>query len=247
MRWYGHVARLCAVSHAIADEIVAEAPQLRDKVRALPNALTFPVANASQSARERTLLFVGRVHPEKGIEIFVRALQCLPRDLLADWKIRIVGPHEVDLGGGGDDFLEAMQQIARGSDAQIAWVGKIFDADRLTNEYRGASIFVYPSVAEKGETFGLAPLEAMAQGCVPVVSDLACFREYLLDNVNGFVFDHRAPEPEKNLGARLVEALRLSPEDAARMREAARAKAAEFEVENVAPRYLADFASLLKK
>ncbi len=41
MRWYSHVARLLAVSRAIADQIVAEAPQLRNKVRVIPNALPF--------------------------------------------------------------------------------------------------------------------------------------------------------------------------------------------------------------
>ena len=43
MHCYAHVARLCAVSRAIAEAIVAEAPQLREKVRVLPNALPFSI------------------------------------------------------------------------------------------------------------------------------------------------------------------------------------------------------------
>jgi glycosyltransferase involved in cell wall biosynthesis len=77
MRWYGHVARLCAVSRAIAEQIVAEAPQLRDKVRVIPNALPFRIDSTPSEGRARTILHVGRLHPQKGIELFLRALPLL--------------------------------------------------------------------------------------------------------------------------------------------------------------------------
>lgn len=246
MRWYAHAARLCAVSRAIAEEIIAQAPELRAKVRSLPNALPFAVAGLTNSARERTILFLGRVHPEKGIELLIRALAKLPADLLAAWKIEIVGPHEVELGGGGIGFLQTVQTLARENGVSVEWRGKIFDPAQLRATYRAASIFVYPSLAERGETFGLAPLEAMAEGCVPVVSNLACFRDYITDKVNGFVFDHRAPAPAENLAARLKEMLEFSPDKLAALRVAAHATAEEFDVAGVAPRYLEDFASLLE-
>src|SRR5262249_53438575 len=72
MRFYAHAGRLCAVSQAIADQIVNEAPQLREKVRLLPNALPFQVDRSPYRARGRTILFVGRVHPEKGIELLLK-------------------------------------------------------------------------------------------------------------------------------------------------------------------------------
>jgi glycosyltransferase involved in cell wall biosynthesis len=247
MRWYHHVARLCAVSRAIADEIVAEAPQLREKVRVLPNALPFQIDDEAEGPRGRTILFVGRIHPEKGIELFLRALRLLPPDLLSGWTVRIVGPHETELGGGGSAFRQSMQALGAESRVEIEWLGKTFESTELTAQYRSASLFIYPSVAETGEALPLAPLEAMAQGCAPIVSGLACFRDYIEDEVNGFVFDHRAPEPAEVLAARLRHVLELSPDRIRQVGRAARAKAAEFSVENVAPRYLDDFASLLKK
>ncbi len=247
MRWYAHVARLCAVSHAIADDIVAEAPQLRAKVRVLPNALPFPIDRALSGPREKRLLFVGRVHPEKGIELFLRALAELPPRALESWKVEIVGPHETALGGGGEEFLRALQSLGEKSGAQLTWAGKIFDPAALTAQYRSAQLFIYPSVAETGEALPVAPLEAMANGCAPIVSGLACFRDYIADNVNGFVFDHRAPEPARALAARLEEVLQLPAEEVRRIGQAAQAKAEEFSVENVASRYLEDFESLLGK
>ncbi len=244
MRWYAHVARLLAVSRAIADQIVAEAPHLRAKVRVIPNALPFRIDPAPHT-REQTVLFVGRVHPEKGLELFLRALSHLPTEMRTGWKVRIVGPHERHLGGGGDAFLQRMQELGEWSGARVEWPGKIFDPADLAEEYRSSLVFVYPSVAETGEALPVAPLEAMAHGCAPIVSDLPCFRDYIADGVTGFVFDQRGTEPEKNLAIRLADLLGCGREEIMRVGERARAKAAEFAVETVAQRYLEDFASLL--
>jgi glycosyltransferase involved in cell wall biosynthesis len=245
MRYYKHVVRLCAVSRAIAADIVAEAPQLREKVRVLPNALPFRIDHAPAGARGQTILFVGRVHPEKGIELFLRSLGEVPRERLDGWKIKIVGPHETELGGGGETFFRAMQSLGERSGALIEWLGKIFEPADLMAQYRSALLFIYPSVAETGEALPVAPLEAMANGCAPIVSGLACFRDYIQDDVTGFVFDHRAADPEKNLGDRLAQVLGLGREKVMKIGEAAQTQAAEFDIAKVAPRYLEDFASLL--
>jgi glycosyltransferase involved in cell wall biosynthesis len=245
MGWYGHVARLLAVSHAIADQILAEAPQLRAKVRVIPNALPFRMDETIRSERQQTILYVGRVHPEKGIELFLRALSHLPAETFSAWKVRIVGPHETHLGGGGEDFLRAMQALGQRCGARLEWHGRIFDPEKLAEEYRNSLVFAYPSVAETGEAFGVAPVEAMAYGCAPFVSNLACFRDFIEDGVTGFIFDQRAAEPEKNLAKRLADLLGLSPEQIMRIGARARAKVAQFDVETVAQRYLEDFASLL--
>src|SRR5437868_7628952 len=40
-------------------------------------------------------------------------------------------------------------------------------------------------------SFGLAPLEAMADGCAVLVSNLDCFHDFIRDGETGFIFDHR--------------------------------------------------------
>jgi glycosyltransferase involved in cell wall biosynthesis len=246
MRWYAHVARLCAVSRAIAEAIVSEAPQLRPKVRVIPNALPFRIDYSPRADREQTILFVGRVHPEKGLELFLRALFDLPVEILSAWQVKIVGPHEIHLGGGGEAFLRRMQELGERSGARVEWRGSIFAAEELAAEYRSSLVFAYPSVAETGEALPVAPLEAMAHGCAPIVSNLSCFRDYITDGVTGFVFDHRGPEPEKILARRLTDLLGLGRERIGQIGAAARAKAAEFDVAAVGQRYLDDFASLLE-
>ncbi|HAK05977.1 MAG TPA: glycosyltransferase family 1 protein, partial [Spartobacteria bacterium] len=128
---------------------------------------------------------------------------------------------------------------------RVEWLGPIFDETELKAQYRSCMIFAYPSLAETGEAFPVAPIEAMANGCVPLVSDLSCFRDYIADGVTGFVFDHRGERAAEALGNRLACLLRLGRNELAKIGDAARAKAAEFAVEAVAQRYLNDFASLV--
>ncbi len=246
MRWYANVARLQAVSTSIADAIVAEVPALQAKVRVIPNALPFRIEANDQTSHAKTILFVGRIHPEKGLELFLRALSLLPNELKAQWRVKIVGSHQTQHGGGGEDFLQKLQEIAQRSRESIEWTGPIFDEKSLAAEYRSAMLFVYPSIAETGEALPLAPLEAMAHGCSPLVSNLLCFRDYIDDGVTGFVFDHRGENREKKLAERLEAVLELGPAKLGRVGDAARAKAAEFAIEPVAQRYLDDFAGLLK-
>jgi glycosyltransferase involved in cell wall biosynthesis len=244
MRWYSHAARLQAVSASIAEAIVAQAPALAQKVRTLPNALPHSMEEPGETVRTKTILYVGRIHPEKGLELFFRSLSLLPNELATQWTIRIVGPHEAQYGGGGEPFLHKLQAIAQRSVAKVEWRGPIFNETELSAQYRSAMIFVYPSIAETGEALPVAPLEAMANGCVPLVSSLDCFRDYIRDGVTGFVFDHRN-NAEQDLAMRLTQLLSLPHDELARMGAAARATTANFRVDVVAEKYLEDFASLL--
>lgn len=247
MRWYRKAARLQAVSRAIGDAIIAQAPELRAKVRVLPNALPFRnLPRASDGPREKTILFVGRVHPEKGLELFLRAMAQAPRELRTAWKVKIIGPHEIKFGGGGSEYLEKLQKLAADNSLKIEWHRAIFDDAELARHYRSAFVFVYPSLAEKGEAMPLAPLEAMANGCVPLVSNLDCFRDYIQDGATGFVFDHRGGGADRALGARLTELLTLEEKNLEQIRQAAQKTTDNFRLDVVAQRYLEDFTTLLE-
>ncbi len=250
MRFYAHAARLQTVSTPIRDAIVREVPGLAAKVCSIPNPLpgeaaalaTLGPEPAAGAERRRQLLYVGRVHPEKGIGLLLDAWALVPEAERAGWSVVIVGPAEAKYGGGGEAFLGQLQKRAEG--LGVEWIGPVFDPARLHAYYRKASLFVYPSLAEKGETFGLAPLEAMAQGCPAIVSSLECFRDFIVDGTNGWVFDHRCADPARSLAA----CLRARLADPAGLECAgarARATSAGFSLERVAGMYLEDFESLL--
>lgn len=200
MKLYKRSSRLRANSTVVAKAIRREIPNSRDqKIVMIPNWLPFQTwPNDDLSQKKNILLYVGRLHPEKGLEILVHAF----RQIESNWKLRIVGPWQTEQGGGGLAYFESLKKIA--GNADIEFKGPVFDMEKLNQFYREASIFIYPSIAEQGETFGLAPLEAMAWGCVPVVSNLACFQDFIKNEYNGLIFDHRAVDAVNQLKSSIV-------------------------------------------
>ena len=246
MRFYKHAARLQTPSRCVADAVTAEVPQIRDRVFVIP----YPRPNARSentkpppiSARENTILYVGRVHPEKGIHLLVEAFARAAPDMFRDWKLVVIGPAESRFGGGGEDYLRRLKAIA-GDGTNVEWRGPIFDEDELEREYGRAKIFVYPSLAERGETFGLAPLEAMAHSCAVLVSSLGCFGDFIREGETGFIFNHRAAAPVEMLRERLHELTR-DERLLTGVAEAGYAKTCEFTTEAVAAQFLRDFEKL---
>ena len=82
----------------------------------------------------------------------------------------------------------------------------------------------------------------MAAGAAPVVSGLACFRDFARDGETALVFDHTAPDAAGRLAGALTRLLR----DAALrtwLSTAARIEAKRFDFPIYAETMLADFAS----
>src|SRR5205085_2855098 len=94
---------------------------------------------------------------------------------IPDARLRIVGPIDVKAGGGGEEFVKQLTAVANG--APVEFTGPIFDREKLAQILQQAHCYTYPSLAEKGEALPVAPIEAMATGLVPVVSNMDCFRD----------------------------------------------------------------------
>ncbi|MBV9618686.1 MAG: glycosyltransferase family 4 protein [Verrucomicrobia bacterium] len=244
MRFYRHVARLQAPTVDLARAVAAEAPELAPKISIVPNPAPSLGRNrpVPVDEREKIILFVGRVHPEKGVHLLIEAFAGAKRALTIDWRMIVVGPTDVKLGGGGESYLAELKNLAVGAD--VIFRGPVFDSTQLAREYDNARIFIYPSLAERGESFGLAPLEAMTHGCAVIVSDLGCFRDFVSADKTGIVFDHRSADP--------ILALRRKLEDVMadqtllfRVASAGYAKSADHSVERVADQFLADFNSVV--
>ncbi len=249
-RLYGHSSAFAAASRIVAEAIAAEVPGAVGKISVVPNCVDTAFLGElagvrSQQSAERPLriLFVGRLHPEKGLTLLARSLRELAGNLIdrIAWECVVVGPVSEGQGGGGQAYEEEVKMLARG--LPVRFEDPVYDAAKLVPIYDGADIFVYPSLAERGESFGLAPLEAMARGVVPIVSDLAVFRDYLEPGFNGVVFDHRSPRADQVLALALADLLH-HPEKRQTMGRAARTTAEKFSTQAVADKYLELFHRL---
>jgi len=240
MRFYSKVIRLRANSTPVAAAIQKELDaSFHTNIITIPNPLpfaSFPVMDREQ--KKPVLLYAGRVHPEKGLETLMKAFATLT----TGWILRIVGPYEITAGGGGVAYLDKLKKLA--GKAKVEFLGPVFNMEQLNMLYAEASVFVYPSIAEKGETFGLAPLEAMAWGCVPIVSSLRCFGDFIKDGNNGLVFDHNDPNSVQQLQQliiRLIEdpvLLRALSEQALKVRRT-------HATANIARRFLEEFDEMV--
>ncbi|MFK7945741.1 MAG: glycosyltransferase [Paracoccaceae bacterium] len=150
-----------ALYHATAPKELNElrAFGVTKPVVTLPNGIDLPAMSTSAPARVRTLLFVGRVHPIKGLDLLLDAWGGLSADVRQGWQFRIVGP---DVGG----HAEALQRQADTADLRdVNIVGPAF-GNAKTTEYRSADLCILPS---KTENFGMTVAEALAAG-TPVIA-----------------------------------------------------------------------------
>jgi glycosyltransferase involved in cell wall biosynthesis len=243
IKFYRKAARLQTVSTAVGEAVRKEAPVLSSRVRVIPNFV--PQLGCNRDiVREKSILYVGRVHPEKGIHLLVEAFERLVADGVCDWKLRIVGPWQVNFGGGGGGYFHALRRQSQKLGNLVEWIGPVFDTEALHTYYRQSKVFAYPSLAERGETFGLAPLEAMAAGCPPVVSALECFKDFVKPGINGWTFDHCASAGATNLTAALRNAI-TAVDTLPGIRDNAMETARVFSLTRVADQYLKDFEEIV--
>ncbi len=242
VRFYKHVACIRVNSKAVEQAVLQECPEVAPIVRRIPNPLPYtPPARLNLEEKEKVILYAGRIHPEKGLHLFADVWKELKAQF-PDWRVEIAGSHTVADGGGGERYLQDLKQ--RFGDSPVLWHGPVNAAGELEKIYARASIFIYPSLAEKGETFGLAPLEAMAYGAVPVVSALECFHEFLNPGKDALVFNHRIPEATEGLGAALKTLLNDESKRNV-MAVAAFARAKHFAPDLIAQRFLDLFKELI--
>jgi glycosyltransferase involved in cell wall biosynthesis len=280
---YKKCAVVVPVSESVALGIREQTPSIAEKVVVVPNCVDAAFLAALPPKQRRVavrILFVGRIHPEKGLGLLASALQLLadadqrskgpraessrqheahPRtnevnegrqdnrttaDLgrKTNWECVLVGPVAESEGGGGEAFAGELQRQLEG--LPVSFQAPVYDLSALSAIYDTGDILIYPSVADTGEAMPLAPLEGMARGLVPVVSDLAAFREYLEPGKNGAVFDHRGPDAAANL-ARVLRELVGNAAQRAELGKAARSTAERFSPTAIADKYLQLFEKVV--
>jgi glycosyltransferase involved in cell wall biosynthesis len=245
MRFYRRAARLQAVSTHVGRAIQQQSPSVAERVTVIPNFVNGSIASPIGRKAQKQILYVGRIHPEKGLHILIEAFAKLIGAGLEDWRLCMVGPWELKHGGGGPEYLERLTALSGDTSRYIDWVGQVFDPEKLNAIYRQSSLFVYPSVADTGEASPLAPLEAMSQGCPVVVSAIGCFNDFLKPGINGWSFNHRGPNPAGELADTLVKAMK-HPQLLQTASENAICTAKEYTLSAVSEKYLADFEEVIK-
>jgi glycosyltransferase involved in cell wall biosynthesis len=158
-------------STATAEDVVHFLRVERERIRVIPmgcDARFQPVGEPTRAAAirrrydlpERYILFVGTLEPRKNVQTLLRAFAQVMAEMPGDDLTLVIAG---GTGWGGEDYLATVDALNLHD--SVCFVGFVPD-DHLPDLYRGALLFVYPSLYEG---FGLPVLEAMACG-TPVIT-----------------------------------------------------------------------------
>lgn len=166
--------RIITPSHYTADRLVEMLGTPREKLRVISEGVDPPrhAMNAAERKEERErlvgkgnemVLSVGVLENRKNILNILRALQLLP------------ARYQLVLAGGNGHGAEAIHDFIRREhlDSRVTLLGHVA-LGSLSEVYQAASVFLFPSLEEG---FGLAVLEAMANGTPVVASPLSSLPE----------------------------------------------------------------------
>ncbi len=246
-KFYSKASRFQVPTKAIGEAVKNEIPHRAKSISVLPYPLDWKVDSMKNfSLRPQRILYLGRIHPEKGIDELIHSFKSISRKDRKGWQLCIRGPWRTGQGGGGEKYMGKLKAAIKGMELEIEILEPTFSSSELKNDLENSRLFVYPSLAEKGETFGLSVLEAMSCGSVPIVSALECFRDLVQPNKNGYVFNHRSKNAEQNLAMILKTAI-LSPTENQRFSAVCLLEAKEYELERLSKKYLQDFTQLLTR
>jgi glycosyltransferase involved in cell wall biosynthesis len=157
----GHSLKAATCFHATADSEYDDIRRLgfKQPVCILPNGIDVPPLVVRSQSKRNSLLFLGRIHPKKGIDNLLRAWHAV-EDKYPDWDLNIIGP---DNGG----YLGEMQALtAQLKLSRVIFRGTLYGAEKL-QAYRDASLFVLPTYSEN---FGMTVAEALAAGTPAIVT-----------------------------------------------------------------------------
>ncbi|MBD1372646.1 glycosyltransferase [Hazenella sp. IB182357] len=171
---------LIVCSCSTQKELTSIAPQTNNKISVIPNGIGLPNNHSERldqqlNKKNQVILFVGRLVPEKGVDLFIRAAP----------MILAHHPHAKFVVIGEGSKLDHYKQLSMnlGLMNQIDFLG--FVSNQLRDEmYRQADVCVFPSLYEP---FGIVVLEAMSFGAPVVVSNTGGLKEIVHSFKNGLI------------------------------------------------------------
>lgn len=143
--------------------------------------------------KENIILTVGRFFPyphDKKQGVLINIFKHACKKYFSDWKLIIAGGFTEE---GGRNILTQLKDMARGFPIEIMIN---LSASTLNKLYKKAKIYWHATgfgedlekYPERAEHFGIAPLEAMAHGAVPLVYNGGGLKDIIIDGKDGYLW-----------------------------------------------------------
>ncbi|MGK7872807.1 MAG: glycosyltransferase family 4 protein [Xenococcaceae cyanobacterium] len=215
-----------------ADLVVATSPQEQEHMRSLvsrkgnidvipcgtdiSNFQAIPQTQARAklglNPQEKTVLYVGRFDPRKGIATLVKACaQLKQRSAVDKLRLIIVGGSDPNRSDGAErQRIEQITQYLGLADC-TTFAGQV-GHDRLPLYYAAADVCVVPS---HYEPFGLVAIEAMACGTPVIASNVGGLKFTVVPEETGLL----APPKDEAAFAQAIKRILNNPQWAAQLRQ----------------------------
>ena len=225
--------RLVALNRQVSEELVEIGVQ-PERIVHIANGVEIEQIERKADYRldhEITVTFLGRLHPQKGIDVLLSAFQQVRKESPQFfWQLKLIGT------GERRSRFEAMaRQLA--IDQAVEFLGQVDDPVPLLHQ---SDVFVLPS---RSEGMSNALLEAMASGLPCIVTDIAGNSEVIAQGVNGLLVQ---PDDHNDLATAMAS---LATDQKLRERlgqEAIRTVEEKYSLDSVANQYMTLYAGLLQ-
>jgi glycosyltransferase involved in cell wall biosynthesis len=190
------------VSQFIANDIAARFGRGSPKLKVVINGVdtdAFCPSKAADQAGPPLVLFLGRVVPDKGVDLLVRAA-CSLLDKNIPFRLRIVGSSNFNPADPLSAYEKELRRLAVPLGDRCQFVPFV-PRDSVIAEYQKATLFIVPSVFE--EPCSLTIREAMSCGLPTVASRRGGTPEFGADAIGYFT-----PPDIKELAGELERLLR---------------------------------------
>jgi glycosyltransferase involved in cell wall biosynthesis len=158
----GRVARAVTCLHATSRQEYEDirAFGLRAPIAIIPNGIDVVGASPKRrpSEAQRTLLYLGRLHPKKGLDDLIEAWKLIEAHH-PDWHLDIVGPID-------SVYAHTLKSRIKANPVpRVRLLGPLYGDEKQT-AYRRADLFILPTL---NDNFAMTVAEALAQA-TPVIS-----------------------------------------------------------------------------
>ena len=169
-------AAIFCVSEFIKKKFLDGIIKNSQKVHVLYNGIERKLKRFPQKKKE--VLFVGRLVPEKGVDLYVDVIEKIANNF-PDWHFDLIGSFRLGDEKNEGSFVSKIIQKFQNISNQTRFHG-FKNHDFVQEKMKSASIIVIPSIWE--EPYGLVVAEAMSNGIAIIASDIGGIPEIIKDN-----------------------------------------------------------------
>ena len=160
--------RIISVSSATKRALMRYFDVPGEKINVIPNGIDIRLIDSIKvRGVKNKICYVGRLIPHKHVDELIRAINLVKKSL----------PNiECDIIGGGflrDDLEKLVKKL--GLEDNVKFLGVLPSNEDALKVMKSSEVFVMPSTREG---FGIAVLEAMRCGCVPIAYKQKCYDDF---------------------------------------------------------------------